>query len=342
MTIKEIAKLAGVSNAAVSRYLNNGYVSEEKRKAIREVIEKTGFVPSAHAQMLRSRKTKLIGVILPKINSDSTSRTVAGISRVLSEDGFQILLADTENQAEKELEYLNLFQNHQVDGIILIATFLTKRHRELLKNAPVPVVVIGQESKEVSCVYNNDFEAAKSVAELLIKRGRKKIGCLSVTNKDKAAGQERFRGFLAAVREGGLDEKTDVFCEECGFAIADGKKGAERILADHPETDALFCATDAIAIGAMEAIREAGKRIPDDISIVGIGNTELSRICSPKLTTAHYYFMTRGMEAAKLMLELLEGEGTPEGGQTGDGSEDSGKVIKRIQLGFSVKERESV
>ncbi len=110
MTIAEIAKLAGVSSAAVSRYLNNGYISDEKKQKIKQVIEQTGYRPSLQAQTLRTKKSKLIGIVLPKINSETISRIVAGISLILSEQGFQILLANTENSVEKELEYLSVFQ----------------------------------------------------------------------------------------------------------------------------------------------------------------------------------------------------------------------------------------
>ncbi len=103
VTIAEIAKLADVSRAAVSRYLNNGYISEEKKERIRKVIEQTGYRPSLQAQTLRTKKSKLIGVVLPKINSETISRIVAGISLVLSQEGFQILLANTENNVEKEI-----------------------------------------------------------------------------------------------------------------------------------------------------------------------------------------------------------------------------------------------
>lgn len=128
MNINEIAKLAGVSRATVSRYLNNGYVSDEKKERIQEVIDRTGYKPSTQAQTLRTKKTRLIGVILPKINSDSISRMVAGISVVLKEAGYQLLLANTENREKEELEYLRLFSENHVDGIILIATIITREH----------------------------------------------------------------------------------------------------------------------------------------------------------------------------------------------------------------------
>jgi len=130
MTIAEIAARAGVSKTAVSRYLNDGYVSAEKREAIRRVIEETGYVPSRQAQMLRTGQSGLIGVILPRINSESIGRIVRGISRVLGDSRFQLLLANTDNHAEKELEYLEVFRKGRVDGILLVATMLTPAHRD--------------------------------------------------------------------------------------------------------------------------------------------------------------------------------------------------------------------
>ena len=106
MNINEIAQMAGVSRATVSRYLNHGYVSEEKQERIRKVIEETGYKPSAQAQTLRTKRTRQVGVIIPKIHSESISRMVAGISMVLKEAGFLLLLADTENKEKEELEYL--------------------------------------------------------------------------------------------------------------------------------------------------------------------------------------------------------------------------------------------
>src|SRR5699024_7098134 len=122
MNINEIARLAGVSRATVSRYLNQGYVSDEKKVRIRQVIEETGYRPLSSAQTLRTKKTNFVGVIIPKINSDSISRMVSGISKALSREGLQILLALTENQEEEELGLLTLFGENDVDGMILLGT----------------------------------------------------------------------------------------------------------------------------------------------------------------------------------------------------------------------------
>ena len=145
MNIAEIAKRAGVSSAAVSRYFNDGYISEEKREKIRRVVEETGYRPSVQAQTLRTKKTKMIGVIVPKVASASIGRVVEGILSVLNGRKYQMLLAVTQNDPEKELEYLDAFSEKQVDGVILVATVFSARHKKVLKNMPVPVVLIGQQ-----------------------------------------------------------------------------------------------------------------------------------------------------------------------------------------------------
>ena len=166
MTIKEIAQLAGVSSAAVSRYLNGGYVSDEKKEQIRKVIEETGYQPSAQARILRTKKACLVGVVVPKINSESISRVTAGIEQVLSRRGYQMLLASTDNDPDKEITYLKLFENYPVDGIILIGTVISAEHRKFLKNSKVPVVVVGQYTKYANCIYHDDYGAGKAMGRL--------------------------------------------------------------------------------------------------------------------------------------------------------------------------------
>ena len=137
MNINEIAWLAGVSRTTVSRYLNNGYVSEEKKEKIRKVIEETGYQPSTQAQMLRTKKTKLVGVVLPKINSDTISREVAGISDVLAKRGYQIILANTNNDIEEELKSLSLFRDNQVDHGDFYCHHVYQKHKQMLKEYKV-------------------------------------------------------------------------------------------------------------------------------------------------------------------------------------------------------------
>lgn len=324
MTINEIAQMAGVSRATVSRYLNDGYVSEEKRIRIREVIERTGYQPSAQAQNLRTKRTRQIGVILPKINSDSVSRMVAGISHELSREGFQLLLANTENDEKEELKYLKLFKENQVDGIILIGTIFTAEHKKVMKDLNVPIVILSQNLPGYSCVYHDDYQAAKAITEVLI-RNSKRIGYIGVTKKDRAAGEGRFAGFWDALQEASMEcpEHAQVQAE---FTVESGYEAAGILMEQYKEADAIFCATDSIAFGAMLRLRELGKRIPEDIQITGVGDNKIGNFMIPKLSTVHLFYKTSGMEAAKMLLDIL---------RTGN------EIRKEMKMGYKVLEKES-
>ena len=304
MNINEIARLAGVSRATVSRYLNQGYVSEEKKVRIRQVIEETGYRPLSSAQTLRSKKTNFVGVIIPKINSDSISRMVSGISKALSREGYQILLACTENQEEEELRFLTLFRENHVDGIILLGTIFTAEHRKALRNLSVPIVILSQYLKGYSCVYHNDYQAARNLAEYLTKTSRR-FGYLGVTRRDEAVGRERLRGVQDAVAAaGGFLPEGNIL--ECQFQMESGFLQAQELLQRAPDLDTVICATDTIAVGALQYIKSVGKKVPDDIQIAGIGDSTLSRVTDPALTTVHLHFEEAGREAAQLLTELME------------------------------------
>lgn len=326
MTIAEIASRAGVSKAAVSRYLNNGYVSSEKREAIRRVIEETGYVPSQQAQTLRTGKSRMVGVIVPRIDSESISRVVAGISKVLEAQGYRLLLANTDNNIQKELEYLEVFRSGNVDGVILVATILSAAHRQALGALGCPAVLAGQRMEGISCVYHDDQGAAAAVTGLLLQGGRRRIGYIGVTPRDKAAGAARRAGWQEAMRAAG-QEADPAWMEQSDFSIDGGYAAAERLLARVPEIEGLFCATDSIAIGAKKWLEEHGRRIPADIALAGIGHSRLSELVRPKLATAHYYYQASGEEAARDLLEIIE-QGVDR--------------KKQLMLGFEVCPGESV
>ena len=307
MNINEIAKLAGVSRATVSRYLNDGYVSEEKKEIIKKVIEETGYQPSAQAQTLRTKKTSLIGVILPKINSDTISREVAGISDVLTARGYQLILANTNNNLDEELKYLSLFKERQVDGVIFIATMFTKKHKQMLKDYKVPIVLLGQHLEGYPCVFQDDYRAAVLVTERLLKQGTK-FAYIGVTERDEAVGQRRKKGFESALRKKKITIPQEYF-KEGNFTMESGYEMACELFEKDPTIDSIVCATDTMAIGAMTYLKEVGLRIPEDVQVVGIGDGALGKIVEPKLTTVHFYYKTSGREAAAMLADLIEQEG---------------------------------
>lgn len=325
MTINEIAEMAGVSRATVSRYLNQGYVSEEKKEAIRRVIEETGYQPSAVAQTLRSKVTKFIGVIIPRIDSDSISRMVAGIGDVLSEQGYQLLLANTNNNEKEELKFLNLFKENHVDGIILLGTIFTPDHRRALKSLAVPAVILGQQLAGYPCVYFDDFGAACEMACTMIPKGTS-FGFLAANLKDNAVGKDRRNGFLKALESQGLSGSEDQILE-ARFSMESGYEQARVLFDRYPGIDSLLCATDRIAVGAMKYLKDAGKRIPEDVQLAGIGDSRLAQVTSPALSTVHLHYKTAGREAARLLIERIQ--------------EGDFLAVKELKLGFQLAVKES-
>ena len=324
MNINEIAKLAGVSRATVSRYLNEGYVSEEKKEIIRGVIARTGYEPSTQAQNLRKKVTKLIGVIIPKLQSQSVSRMVDGISEVLNKEGYQLLLANTGNDEKEELNYLRIFRKNQVDGIIFMGTLLTKAHYELAGELEVPLVVIGQQMEGYACVYQDDYHAAKQAAQLLLRDG-KNVGYIGVTTKDKAVGAARRSGFVAALREKGEKEMTQ-YMEEAEFNVESAYEHTKILLTKHTEIDSIFCATDGLALGTLKYLHEKNIAVPQEIQLVGFGDTTVGNVVTPAISSVHFFYKTSGMEAARLLLEILN---------TGEDQK------KEIKMGFKIVEKES-
>lgn len=320
MTINEIAQLAGVSRATVSRYLNQGYVSEEKKKRIAQVIEETGYIPSSQAQMLRSKKTGLIGVIIPKISSDSISRMVDGIGEELAKAGYQLLLASTNNNEHEEVRYLQTFRNNYVDGVILIGTIFRKEHKKALEELEVPVVILGQQYDGYACVYQDDCHGARDVAALLTKTCQH-IAYIGVTTKDKAVGAARRKGLQTALASAGLTLETE---QQAAFRMEDGYHAMKQIMKTFPQTDGVFCATDMIAAGAMQYLREAG--IKQKIRLTGMGDSRVATILQPSLSTVHFHYKSSGVEAARLLIEMLQKETD---------------VRKEIKMGYQIIERES-
>ena len=303
MTINEIARLAGVSRATVSRYLNDGYVSEEKRQILQKVIKDTGYEPSKQAQNLRKKTTGLIGVIIPRIQSESVSRMVAGISSVLSKEGYQLLLANTQNDEKEELKYLRIFRNNQVDGVIFIGTIFTREHFRLMEELEVPLVVLGQQIQAWPCVYQDDYHAAYDLTARLLKQAFK-IGYIGVTTLDKAVGEGRKQGFMDAVAD--IKPECQVEIRQAAVSALAGYDKARELLTKEPKTDTLFCVTDEIAAGALKYLHEAGYQVPEQVQLVGFGDTAMGKMVTPEISSVHFYYKTSGMEAAKLLLEILQ------------------------------------
>lgn len=320
MNIADIAKMAGVSRAAVSRYFNNGYISEEKQEAVRKVVEETGYRPSIQAQTLRTKKTKMIGMIVPKISSSSIGRIVEGMLSELNKSEYRMILAVTQNDPQKEVEYLSAFSDKQVDGVILIATVFSAAHKRALKSLSVPVVIVGQYLSGYCCVYHDDYHACYDITKLLLEKGRTKLGYMSAIWQDKAAGEARYKGFCDAVCEMGHAALADNVVT-ADFTVTSGYEKAGELLYKCEILDGLICATDAMALGAMQYFQEHNIAVPEKILVAGHGGSEITRIAVPALITARYFYEKSGELAVRRLMELLRQEES---------------VVREVKLGYEI------
>lgn len=329
MNIIEIAKLAGVSKSTISRYLNDGYVSAENRVKIQEVIKSTGYIPLRQAKTLRTKKTNLIGVIVPKISTETTSRVIEGISDEISKCGYDLLIANTNLNIDKEMEYLNILKN-QVDGIIFIATKITDKHIKIMEEIDIPIVVVSQNIKEYPSIYYDDYNASKDVVEQLIINGYRKIAFIGVYEDDIAVGYERKRGYINALEENKI-KLNEKLIQIGDFSMESGYELCKNLMDGNEKPDAIFATTDNIAVGAIEYLLEAGYKIPKDIGIWSIGDSKISKVVTPKLNTVHYYYKTSGKNSGEIIMSLID-----------NNVKSSKNVDKKIKLGYRLITRDSI
>lgn len=303
-TISDIAKLADVSKSTVSRYLNNGYVSADTREKVEKVIKETGYQPNAFAQSLKSKTSNFIGVIVPRLDSYATAKTLMGIESALKENNYQMLIANTSQNIEREIESIYNLAKQKVAGIIFLGTEITKEHEEVMEKIKIPVIIIGQEDHKFNCIIHDDFNAAYELAKKVIDMGHKNIVYLGVTEKDIAVGVKRKEGFKKAVNE---EKDLKVTYYTTSFAIEDAINIAADIIAKE-KPSLMFCATDNIALGTMKSIFSSGMKVPTDISVVGFGGYKISEIMHPGLTTVKFDYYGAGSISGVNIIKLIKGE----------------------------------
>jgi DNA-binding LacI/PurR family transcriptional regulator len=327
--MKDIANLAGVSKATVSRVINNPeLVSEKLRNKVQKILKETGYTPNLIARELVTKKTKLIGVIFPKVGIDTFSKITEGIMDKLNEEGYDILLASSRDDIEEEFKYLNIFKKKYVDGIIFFPTAITKKHIEVLNNLNIPLVLMGQMNKEInaSSVLFKDFEASKEVMNYLISKNHKKIAYMGFNKYKSIIAKKRKEGYLQILKENNIDIKEN-YITKGDFGIKSGYNQAKEIFDscdDFPT--AIFTSTDRLAFGAIKYLKERSLNVPKDISIISIDDMEISEIFSPALTTIRFDYYNSGINASDLILKKIK---------------NKNEENKDIFIGYNLIERES-
>lgn len=304
MNIHDIAKIAGVSKSTVSRYLNGGSISTKTRDKIERVVIETGYAPNQFAQSLKAKRTQMIGVIVPRLNSFASNETLLGIETYLRQQHYQTIIVNTDLDVTLEINALYSLAKNKVDGILLFATQITEEHIKAFETVKTPVILVGQSYKDIHSIVQNDYEAGLAIGEYFGKTSLSRLAYLGVGAYDKAVGIHRKNGVLEGLKH--FDKVVDYY--ETTFKLSDAKERAKALLSDY---EAIICATDNIALGVLKAAYELSLKVPEQLSISGFGGYETTSIVTPMITTVAFPYQKTGECAAVSMLALLDGKDVP-------------------------------
>lgn len=309
VTIKDIAAKAGVSAVTVSRALNDKpYTKKETKERIIKIANEMGYTPNALAKSLVTRKTNTIGVLIPDILDPFFSEMVQGIADVCFKRGYHIDLCHTHTSAETELKYIHLLRGKRAEGMLIYPVQEDTRYIEELKNTQIPFVFLNRHTDVLDCDYviNDNVYGAYLAVTHLIQKGHRRIIYLCAKPKT-SSGIERIAGCKKAIKENRLSEGSfniltiQPKIESCYQLVKD-------LLLKDDEVTAFFIWDDKLAMGAYKAIYEIGKRIPQDIALIGYNDMELSEYYHPPLTTIRQARYQVGEDAARILLDKINSE----------------------------------
>ncbi len=303
-TVHTVAARAGVSIASASRVVNGLGGSAETVRRVREAAAEVGYVPNAIGRSLQAQRTGLVALAVEDIGNPVYVAMMRAVEAVVAESGRQLLVHATGGRIDAETALVRRLAHRYVDGMIISPIRVTEAHIEALTATSVPVVVVGQLPDDVP-VDNVRADSRVGVAlavEHLVQSGRSRIGFVNGP-LDTVPGASRDAGFRAALAAHGL-AVDDRLIEVGDFQYAAGREATERLLS-RARPDALVCANDLIAVGALHALLVAGMRVPQDVALVGMDDTELAQMSLPQLSSVSLGSDERGRRAANLLLERM-------------------------------------
>jgi len=311
VTRNDVAALAGVAPSTVSYVVNNGprSVSVEARQRVLKAIAKLGYHPSDVARSLRTRRTQIIGLVIPDITNPYYGEVVEAVEEVSFEHGYTLILAHSSHLPERELRYSEVLRSKQVDGAIFLPVTPDLEPLHTLRRAGIAVVVLERLVPGYPCILADEHCAGFLATRHLLELGHRRIGCF-VLASDSTSSVARAEGYRAALLEAGiLPDKNLVV--ECDYGYGAGEMAAHRFLHLPHRPTALVAHNDLMAIGAMKAFAEAGLRVPADISVVGFDDIAAASYVQPPLTTIAFPKRQMGKEAIEMLLSLLRSEEPP-------------------------------
>lgn len=316
VNIRRVAHEAGVSPQTVSRVLNNRPdVALETRQRVQEVIAQLGYRPSALARGLSSRRTRTLGLITADFSDYFFTQVIAGAEAEARQYGYRFMLGSTERNPQDEPEYIRLLTEHHVDGILFArpSTEPDNRHLVDLLRDGVPVVTTAYHipGEALTVIDVDNVDGGQQATRCLLDRGHRRIAMISGPATWKSV-HDRTRGYIMALEAAGVPFVPELFAE-ADWSFHGGYQAAQKLLARGQPFSALFSHNDQMAIGALRALREAGRRAPEDVSVVGYDDIPAAEYCEPPLTTIRQPMREVGAVATRLLIQAVEKPGAPQG-----------------------------
>lgn len=310
VTIKDIARELGISPSTVSRALkDHPDISPETKKAVNELAEKLNYQPNIVALSLRQSKTNTLGVVIPELVHFFFSTVISGIEDVAYSAGYNVIITQSNESLQREKANIKTLFNSRVDGMLISLSRETSsfEHIEATLAKGVPMVFFDRvyDTPTSSKVIVDDLSGAKDATQHLIEQGCKRIAHLEGP-PNLGITKQRLDGYLEALKEANIPVAKDIIMSCPLGTIEEGKSATEELLKMANPPDAIFATNDPAAMGAMQAIKEAGLKLPKDIAVVGFSNWFFSALLEPPLTSVDQPGFEMGQEAAKLLIRQIE------------------------------------
>ena len=307
-TISDIAKKLKISASTVSRALNNHPdIKPETKEQVKKLAKRLNYSPNPIARSLKTKRTNVIGVIVPEIKHDFFASAISGIEEVAYHSGYIILVCQSNESYEREIINTNALMHQRVAGLIVSISQNTKNgnHFKQLIDRGIPLVFFDRACSDISTnkVVIDDAKSAYAAVTHLIERGHKRIAHFSGP-KTLAICKQRLKGYKDALKKANLP-LLDELIRYGGLHEDNGYESMDTLLKENIIPDAIFAVNDPVAIGAFQRIKEAGLKIPKDIAIVGFSNNKITALVDPPLTTVNQPSFDMGKKATEILIEMI-------------------------------------
>ncbi|MYL62161.1 substrate-binding domain-containing protein [Bacillus hwajinpoensis] len=304
----DVAKLANVSTATVSRVIQNPEAVKEKtRVKVLQAIEELNYQPNILARYFRRTETKTILVVVPSIMNNVFPQMIAGIDLIANQYGYKVLLGNTYQEPEKAYSYIEELKQKQVDGMILLTT---KLDNDVIKDIAdrYPVVLTSDfiDGLNVPTVAIDNISSSREAVEHLLQLGHRRVGMITGP-LNSLLSRDRLKGYRQALLANEIEIES-VLIQEGDHSYDSGYNQMNKFLALDDQPTAIFAANDSMAMGAIKAVKDQGHRVPEDVAVVGFDNIQFSEIFEPALTTIAQPLIEMGKRSMELLLKQIKGE----------------------------------